>query len=137
MEKSIKQPEGKGSRQSLAEKEAVKAKTRILNLLIALAAVLNLCLGWQLGTLYGPRFSPAAQAISCPESGASNVSRVLPSACTQQDQVEELNRRIARVIDQLTRMNLPPDTVLIIRPDGPALAEADDPVLNAASAGTR
>ena len=138
MEKPIKQPESKGSRQSLAEKEAVKVKTRILNLLIALAVVLNLWLGWQLGTLYGrgPEAATATQAAisPCAKSGASNIRHALPDTYAQQEEVEELNRRIADVIDQLARMDLPPDTVLIIRPDGPALTETDDPALSAGAA---
>ena len=109
-------------------------KIRLLNLLIALAIAANLWYGWKLGTLYSTGPDPA---FTGQNAGSGEIRLSVPGlpgsgrTDRKQEEMEELNRRISGVVRQLQKMNLPEDTVLIIRPEGPARRESAGSAMNA------
>jgi hypothetical protein len=112
-------------------------KIKILNGLIVLAALLNVWYGWKLGCLLSRgeqeailyemsqaeslaleknwQVSGALMAFEEPES--AKIRRdFLPAV--RSDDLAELERRIEKVAEQMSKMQFPADSVLLIRTEG-------------------
>lgn len=114
-------------------------KIRILNLLIALAVVLNVWYGWKVGLLYGRNHEPEAGITAACSRPCLNIAikTVETNTYDQSKEMEILNQKIAEVAEQLARMNLPPDTVLVIRTEGTVQSACAGPILNTGQTGHR
>lgn len=111
-------------------------KIRILNILIALAILLNILYGWKLGCLLSREEqgvilyetsqteSPALEKnwqvsgtlMAFEEHGSAGIQTdFLPAV--RSDELAELERRIEKVAEQMREMQFPADAVLLIRTD--------------------
>ena len=105
-------------------------KMKILNLFIALAVLLNVMWGWHMGRLDAEcKRQSAAGCLTKPLEGSADLTKNPNNgSCVSPS---DPDRRIGLVVDQLQKMGLAEDTVLVIRADGDSFTESIPPVVSA------